>query len=88
MDYTISCFTWSFWDTFQIPHDQVNTQKSTKPILALKLSVSAIITPGGLPHSLHALLASGKEDQSGLQELSDPDFVHPHSVCKGSCLSP
>ncbi len=27
------------------------TQKSTKPILALKLSVSAIITPGGLPQS-------------------------------------
>ncbi len=25
-------------------------QKSTTPILALKLSVSAIITPGGLPH--------------------------------------
>ncbi len=41
MGYTISCFTWSFWDT----------QKSTKPILALKLSVSAIITPGGLPQS-------------------------------------
>ncbi len=35
MDYTISHFTY--------------TQKSTKPILALKLSVSAIITPGGLP---------------------------------------
>ncbi len=34
MDYTISYFT---------------TQKSTTPILALKLSVSAIITPGGLP---------------------------------------
>ncbi len=28
------------------------TQKSTTPILALKLSVSAIITPGGLPHHL------------------------------------
>ena len=27
------------------------TQKSTTPILALKLSVSATITPGGLPHS-------------------------------------
>ncbi len=25
------------------------TQKSTTPILALKLSVSAVITPGGLP---------------------------------------
>ena len=41
MGYTISLFTWSFWDY---------TQKSTTPILALKLSVSAIITPGGLPH--------------------------------------
>ncbi len=50
MDYTISHFTWSFWDTYRIPHDY--TQKSTKPILALKLSVSAIITPGGLPEHL------------------------------------
>ena len=46
MDYTISCFTWSFWDY---------TQKSTTPILALKLSVSAIITPGGLPHYILSL---------------------------------
>ncbi len=45
MDYTISRFTWSFRDTYY-------TQKSTKPILALKLSVSATITPGGLPHLL------------------------------------
>ncbi len=31
------------------------TQKSTTPILALKLSVSATITPGGLPHMLQVL---------------------------------
>ncbi len=42
MDYTISLFTWSVLGY---------TQKSTTPILALKLSVSAIITPGGLPHN-------------------------------------
>ncbi len=32
------------------------TQKSTTPILALKLSVSAIITPGGLPQHIFFLL--------------------------------
>ncbi len=34
------------------------TQKSTTPILALKLSVSAIITPGGLPHSVKTVLST------------------------------
>ncbi len=42
-------------DHFGIP------QKSTKPILALKLSVSATITPGGLPHNLHILLVMNRE---------------------------
>ncbi len=32
------------------PYSIDNTKKSTTPILALKLSVSATITPGGLPH--------------------------------------
>ncbi len=40
MDYTSSHFAWSFWDY---------TQKSTISTLAVKLSVSAIFTPGGLP---------------------------------------
>ena len=33
-------------------HFIFSIKKSTKPILALNLSVSATITPGGLPHSL------------------------------------
>ncbi len=37
-----------------IPFRVYYTQKTTTPILALKLSVSAIITPGGLPQMLVA----------------------------------
>ncbi len=28
MDYTISCFTWSFWDTDRIPHDQASPSQT------------------------------------------------------------
>ncbi len=44
MGYTISRFAWSFLGYLS------DTQKLTKSTLALKLSVSATITPGGLPH--------------------------------------
>ncbi len=28
MDYTISYFTWSFWDTYRIPHDQASPSQT------------------------------------------------------------